>query len=278
MTFISEAFSMVTHPKVLKSRIGVSTLLANSLETKVAWFAQTPQGPSVDQFAVSLGSEEKSRLSRLRQSEDQWSYAAAHRLMREMLSSRYGVAPEDWRFCHDQHGRPHVDPKEHPEIETIFSISHTQGLALCALLDSDRAEFSPVGVGVDAEYSSRKVEALDLAERFFAPAEAKLLRDLDPEEREQTFFHLWTLKEAIVKALGLGLRQDLASFACHVDPPTLVMADDVLLPLDGWTLVQLDLGEGYVGALAVRRPPHIHPHVTVHGMTGSALLGGQKSA
>lgn len=251
-------------------------MVPNALQIEVGWYRQAAQGPSVEQLAESLGPDEKSRLKRLRQTEDQWSYAATHRLLREMLTNRYGVAPGLWRFYRDQHGRPHVDPMAHPNIEPIFSLSHTRGLGLCAVLHSDgsRAASSPVGVGVDGEYTSRKIEALELAERFFSPSEAELLRDLDAEPRAQTFFRLWTLKEAVVKALGLGLSQNLSSFSCGVDPPTLVAAEHALLPLDGWTLAELDLGEGYVGALALRHPPRIRPHVTLREVTTSELLGG----
>jgi 4'-phosphopantetheinyl transferase len=53
--------------------------------------------------------------------------------------------------------------------------------------------------------------------RFFAPAEAAHLERLDGEARRSRFFDLWTLKEALVKALGTGLATSLPSLAFTVD-------------------------------------------------------------
>ena len=54
---------------------------------------------------------------------------------------------------------------------------------------------------------------LELARRFFAPAEAERLAELPPEEQRAAFFELWTLKEAFIKALGVGMAMPLADFS-----------------------------------------------------------------
>ena len=59
-------------------------------------------------------------------------------------------------------------------------------------------------VGIDVENIGRSIN-LDLARRFFAPAEVAFLEQMPENQRQATFFLFWTLKEAYVKARGVGL-------------------------------------------------------------------------
>jgi 4'-phosphopantetheinyl transferase len=69
-------------------------------------------------------------------------------------------------------------------------------------------------VGVDVE----NIERLDLAtrevaSRFFSPREFAAWCAAGPQERPARFFHYWTLKEAYIKARGMGLTIPLESFS-----------------------------------------------------------------
>src|SRR5690606_35000212 len=87
-----------------------------------------------------------------------------------------------------------------------FNLSHTRGMAVLAVTRAGE-------VGVDVESVQRRVELLALSERYFAASEHRRIAQLSgPAQREQ-FFRVWTLKEAYLKACGLGLRIALDSFA-----------------------------------------------------------------
>jgi len=60
-------------------------------------------------------------------------------------------------------------------------------------------------VGIDAEFVGRELHSLELAERYFSPAAVEALRMCADRERQARFVELWTLKEAYVKGLGVGL-------------------------------------------------------------------------
>ena len=66
------------------------------------------------------------------------------------------------------------------------------------------------------ECIDRDVNEADIAARFFAPAEAAHLMQLDADARRDRFFDLWTLKEALVKALGTGMAMSLNRLAFSV--------------------------------------------------------------
>ena len=78
-----------------------------------------------------------------------------------------------------------------------FSASHTDGLVMCAVAAGR-------DVGADVEYLS-ETPPLEIADRFFSPAETEAIRALDGAERVNSFFTYWTLKESYMKARGLGL-------------------------------------------------------------------------
>jgi 4'-phosphopantetheinyl transferase len=63
-----------------------------------------------------------------------------------------------------------------------------------------------VEVGIDAEDGARQV-GLDLIRRYFSHEEHQMLERLEPLERQRSFLELWTLKEAYLKARGLGVSE-----------------------------------------------------------------------
>ncbi|MFI1768413.1 4'-phosphopantetheinyl transferase family protein [Streptomyces sp. NPDC020800] len=77
------------------------------------------------------------------------------------------------------------------------SISHCADVVAVAL--------AAAAVGVDVE-AVRPLPFVNLARRWFDPAEAAWLARRPEEHRQGDFFRLWTAKEALGKALGVGLR------------------------------------------------------------------------
>jgi 4'-phosphopantetheinyl transferase len=70
---------------------------------------------------------------------------------------------------------------------------------------------------VDVERIDRVDDPLDLADGYFAPFEVQALRAQPPTLRRERFVLYWTLKEAYIKARGMGLALPLADFSFHVD-------------------------------------------------------------
>lgn len=78
-----------------------------------------------------------------------------------------------------------------PELH--FNLSHCSGLAACLL--------SPSECGVDVE--RRRPLRNKVAKRVFSSDEQKALAE--SEDPDMLFTRLWTLKEAYVKAIGVGI-------------------------------------------------------------------------
>jgi 4'-phosphopantetheinyl transferase len=121
--------------------------------------------------------------------------------LRETLE-RLGLSQSEIRVA--DNGRPY-----HASQEIQFNISHSHDRAfLCLSRDRDLLE----GLGVDVEWSRRKVDVEGIGHRFFTPREYEWIGgDAD------RFFHVWTRKEAIIKSNGVGLRVALDSFEVLTD-------------------------------------------------------------
>jgi 4'-phosphopantetheinyl transferase len=193
-----------------------------------------------------LDASENARADRFRVAADRDAYIAAHALLRTMLSRHVSIAPVEWRFRTTEGGKPVLDPAQAPP-GLHFSLTHTRGLAACAVGRSH-------ALGIDAE-AWREPAPIELAKRYFAPAEARLVADLAPEQRPSAFYRLWTLKEAYLKATGEGLAAALDSFAFSLDPTRLVLA--ARGSTAAWQFAEFWPGPSFSLALAVRSPAPI---------------------
>jgi 4'-phosphopantetheinyl transferase len=68
-------------------------------------------------------------------------------------------------------------------------------------------------IGVDVENVTRNLDVSQLAPSVFAPAEVAALKQTAELDRPDVFFSFWTLKEAYIKARGMGLSLKLDGFA-----------------------------------------------------------------
>jgi 4'-phosphopantetheinyl transferase len=180
----------------------------SDLEREVhLWFLPTAMFDELNLAPLAgevLSDEEQLRAGRFAFERDRRTYITAHWLLRRVLSLYLPVATQAWEFQHTLHGKPAIrSPGE--AVPMRFNLSHSRGMAACAVTCLGE-------VGVDVETVHDR-DYLRLARRFFAPQETSQLESLPIEQQPSAFFRLWTLKEAYIKARGLGLSIDLASFA-----------------------------------------------------------------
>ncbi|MGO8792949.1 MAG: 4'-phosphopantetheinyl transferase family protein [Terriglobia bacterium] len=157
-----------------------------------------------------LSGEERSRRDRLHFEADRRDFTIAHDLLRRALSKYKEIPPADWRFATNDYGKPLIAGFD-PQMGALsFSLSHTRGCVACAI-----APNAPVGV--DVEQTDRLLCGNELADRFFSEDEAAWLRQCSVEIYGTRFAELWTLKEAYLKALGVGLSGPLDSISFRFD-------------------------------------------------------------
>jgi 4'-phosphopantetheinyl transferase len=210
------------------------------------WFRATASlGDEAIAAAIALlSADEVAQYRRFHFARDARDYAAAHALLRTTLSRHADHAAADWRFDKTPAGKPLL--VDGP-FAGSFSLSHARGMVACAVTPA-------TAVGVDVESVDRDVDTADIAARFFAPAEAAHLMRLDETARRHRFFDLWTLKEALVKALGSGMALSLASLAFEVgDDGAISLEAPPDVDAAGWQFGLFAPGPSYRLAVAVRR-------------------------
>ena len=147
--------------------------------------------------------DERARHDRFLFARSRRQFAVARALVRQVLARYTGISAHELRFVANQYGRPELEPG-HAGLR--FNLSHADGLAALAI--ACEAE-----LGVDVEDAGRRSRPEDVAEHFFAAAEVAALMALPADQRPRRFFDYWTLKEAYIKARGMGLAIPLGAFA-----------------------------------------------------------------
>lgn len=162
-------------------------------------------------YRALLNDDERGREERFYFDADKERFVIGRALTRLQLSRFLGGDPRSWPLVTNRYGRPELASPLPPPIG--FNVSHTQGLVACAVA-------ATTDVGVDVEFIGRQL-TYDVADRFFAPSEVADLRRLARDEQARAFYDYWTLKEAYIKARGMGLALPLAHFAFSLRPPAL---------------------------------------------------------
>jgi len=195
-----------------------------------------------------LSDSERDRRERFRIPADRWMYGISHALLR-MVLAHYGTGPpESLKFSRGAHGKPALDGAG-GSTDLEFNLTHTKGLAAVAV-----ARGRPVGV--DAEREDRPIGEL-LASRIFSEQERRALHGKSPEDRLRRMARLWTLKEAYVKALGVGLTLSVADMSFGITdegPPRFEPASPVGHDPKRWCFFEASHLRPFVVSVAVDNP------------------------
>ena len=161
----------------------------------------------LDEYYATLDDNEQRQQRRFRFKKHRHQYLISRALVRSTLSQYIKkIKPPEWVFNKNGYGKPYITNVISLPLQ--FNLSHTEGVvALAVTLTRE--------VGVDVEWLGRKGQTVEIAERFFSPQEIAQLRALPEADQRDRFFDLWTLKEAYIKACGMGLSIPLDQFTFH---------------------------------------------------------------
>jgi len=167
--------------------------------------------------------------------------------LRLLLGAYLGLPGKDIHITRRIKGRPELDSSL-TKGKLDFSVARSNGCYLIGISNG-------ATIGVDLEIADRQAgNPMALARRYFSKAEATALAELKDEQLQRAFMHTWACKEAIVKANGLGIANQLCRFTVDTNPDrspaVLDMPDD---DHDAWTLAMTEPANGAIAAIAVRQ-------------------------
>lgn len=195
-----------------------------------------------------LNSEEKKQQKRFYFQRNRHQYLVTRALVRTVLSQYlHEIRPHELIFKVNRYGKPCVNNLPLP-FPLEFNISHSEKLVILAVTNG-------IQVGVDVEYILRDSKVIPIADRFFSPQEFNELRSLEQDQQYDRFFDLWTLKEAYIKARGMGLSLPLDKFSYSLtDNNTITISFDEKYIIDNsnnWRFWQVKPNETHKISIAL---------------------------
>ncbi len=153
-----------------------------------------------------LSAEEATRSKRFLFDKDRLRFVARRGILRQLLGQYTGLDPAGFNYYTNPYGK--LSLTSHP---LSFNLSNSQNrTTIVFTLEKD--------VGVDIEQVRPLPELSRLVEYWFSPEERTGLSALAPAVQVEAFYHIWTQKEAFIKAHGEGLSWPLKDFSVSVDP------------------------------------------------------------
>jgi 4'-phosphopantetheinyl transferase len=195
-----------------------------------------------DEWAV-LTAAERERAARFARRADRVRFAATRAATRRLLAQRLGCGAAQVPLAPGLHGKPFVDA---PGDVPLFNVSHSGGHALIVVADG-----CEVGeVGVDIEHRRDDVDTEALLEMAFTVQESREVRDA--RDSLQALYLRWVGKEALLKAVGVGVAEHLRSVGIHPLADGRLAIASTVPGWMGFAALALPAPRGYAAALAWR--------------------------
>jgi len=200
---------------------------------------------TLEQLSSHLSSIEADRADRLKNPRHGDHHRVAHGRLREIIAGKLSTSPEALTFEDGRFGKPRLAGAYKGQLQ--FNLSHTsQGdISLAALAISKTC-----AIGVDIEV----MHLVDLSvARGFTVNERDQLDQTSNVEALETFYRIWTCKEAALKASGVGLTLGLGAISVDLNtlPPTVSWGADCRPSPGPFQVAAVDLGCDVRCAVAV---------------------------
>jgi 4'-phosphopantetheinyl transferase len=152
----------------------------------------------IHRFWTLLNPSERIKSQRFYRQDDRNNYILVHGMLRSLLSRTLGLPPDSLEFSYNQYGKPYVSGAG---TKIFFNMSHSSDVSVIG--------FDPASeIGVDVEKINENVDYESIISHFFTCNEISYIHSRRNESLRR-FFEIWTRKEALLKALGIGITENL---------------------------------------------------------------------
>lgn len=159
-----------------------------------------------ERAAGCLSAAERAHAAALRRPADQLRFAATRTALRRLLGQALECPPDALTLEARPHGKPVLAMPGAP----AFNVSHAGDHGWIALTRAHPGIGEQVGVDIEWMDPALDRDTLrGMADHCLTPRERAWLALLPPSAWRQGFFTLWTAKEALLKALGVGIADHL---------------------------------------------------------------------
>ena len=148
-------------------------------------------------FSKVLSEEELDRANKFHFEKDRQTYIASHGALRILLAKKLNILPEEIIYSKNTFEKPLIEVQN-----CFFNLSHSSNFFCVAFSNK-------YPIGVDVEQFERNIHWQAIASKFFSDAENEVINNSEEKDQSRYFLAIWTRKEAILKAIGCGMVNDL---------------------------------------------------------------------
>ena len=235
MIYQQETFIDCKHQSPLFSEIEIQELFKKK-ECSLVFKIYLPEHMgSLFTFEATLDLRELDRANRYFHLKDRSRFIICRSWIKIVLATALGVGLNEIQLDYDANKKPILKFNS----DVFFNVSHSGDYAILGL--------SKIPIGVDIEQIKHDFPIKELIAQVFSQAEAKSI--LEAENQSLNFFKLWTRKEALVKASGKGIDENIKRIPCLDGSHTSTL--ESLLKIAKWQVFNFKITEDYVGAVAL---------------------------
>ena len=146
-----------------------------------------------------LSNNEQERANRFKYKTDFNCYVSVHALLRVELCKLLNINIKSILIEESKNGKPSVSGSDMP-----FSLSRSKNYFTFIIGKNNQM------VGIDIEQIKREINFADISRNYFSPEEQHSIYSLaKTADQIVAFFEIWTRKEALLKAMGIGINTEL---------------------------------------------------------------------
>ncbi len=220
----------------MKKRYNFFVLNPNEVSLWRAVLAITEE--QISEFLAVLSPDEILRANRFKFPIHRQRFIAARGILRCILSYYLSMEPELIEFSYTEHGKPFI-----ADSDVEFNLSHSSDMAVYAIAKK-------ILIGVDIEKIKSTYED-GVAKRYFSEKEYAELNEVPFALKTKAFYQIWASKEAVIKAMGLGISYSLNSFSVPVKASQKVF--ELQLEHTKWSLQTFTAHPEYASAFVTQQ-------------------------
>lgn len=220
------------------------------LPTPQVWTGQLDTFyPLVGALRSLLSGDELTRVNRYRVPEHGHPFVVGRALLRILLGRFLRLGAEQVPIVYGEQGKPKLAPEVNPD-DLQFNLSHSQNHLACAFRTGSR-------VGIDVESLQRQVDLERLPARVLNDTEQRDWLQLPASQRSRELLRIWIIKEACLKASGVGISGGLRNLAIARRASGVLTATQQGAGVDTsqtWHIHECQVGSDELCAIALEQP------------------------
>ncbi|MFC1539842.1 4'-phosphopantetheinyl transferase family protein [Candidatus Latescibacterota bacterium] len=208
-----------------------------------------------ERLLKTLSHDELIKAERLISTEKRRHFVVSRGILRYLLSRYLNTEPEELEIIYTKNGKPVLTGSDQDKLS--YNLSHSHGNIFYGITAGGE-------IGVDIEKIRSNASIMGIAHRQFTEPELQIVEQTEHEDTLRMFFKIWTRKEAVLKAFGMGLLLPMRNFDVSNVPGNpvqflepLPIQDSNEKKTSNWYIFDVNVIENYCTALSVNFIPEI---------------------